>query len=174
MLCCLVAVVLAAGGARVAGKRVVGAEAFILVDDKDRPRVMLDIGGQGPGLSIFDADGLRRVDLRARDDGLSRIELFGGLRKGGGQPVAELATPDGAPCLSLSRDVTADPQFLALAGKKGPAVMLYTNQGAEGLTAELGASGLPQFRVGGKAVQFPLEKSRPASSQPGDERKQGN
>ena len=77
ILVCILAAAGAAVGARIADQRDIAAESFTLLDSNKKPLTILAMDEHGPGLTLFDPSGLKRVDIRGDDDGYSRIQIYG-------------------------------------------------------------------------------------------------
>ena len=120
----------------------------------------------GPGLTLFDPSGLKRVDIRGDDDGYSRIQIYGKGDAGKGLPLAEMGVLEGKdPSIELSTNHLKGPQLMAYASQGHQAVSLFTNEGRRWLSVGLDRSGqtiLQVFDKSGRPMYpFPAAAARP-------------
>jgi hypothetical protein len=101
------------------------AQQIVLVDEKGNPRCILNMGKDGPGLTLSDNNGEMRSILSV-DANESRLSLYD--KKG--DPRAVLSVDDNGVGLALY-DESGNPRAGLFQGKNGPQLTLFDRKGKE-------------------------------------------
>jgi len=101
------------------------ARQIVLIDEKGKPRCILAMGKEGPGLALSDENGEMRSLLRIDADGAG-LSLY----DENGKPRAVLDADRNGSGLALY-DETGKPRAGLFVGKDGPKLTLFDKKGKE-------------------------------------------
>ena len=101
------------------------ARQIVLVDENNKPRCILAMGKEGPGLVMSDKNGEMRSILKIDTDGV-RLSLYDEK----GEPRAVLDADRNGSGLALY-DETGKPRVGLFVGKDGPKLTLFDKKGKE-------------------------------------------
>lgn len=123
----IVAVGIGAAGSR---PRTLDAERITLRDKAGKVRAELIADREGPGLTLFDADGTERIRFHAADDGTTTLNLATPSRdRGPSRSIAVRSAVDGWSTLSFT-DATKQERLAVGLGYDGePRLRMYTKDG---------------------------------------------
>lgn len=132
------------GAKSVAVPDVLGAKNFMVFDENDKPRVIFNMNDRGPGMSIFDPDGVVRLDLRAREGDSSALTLYGT-----GKGLAQIAVIDDEPVVQLTADNNnKKAEIISGVHKDGSSFLeMNTLKGEKRLYIAVGPDGSPRIQL---------------------------